>query len=104
MPPRRPAIRSITAQFLMTYLPFRAERVTRHVMFLIAAASIASALPQNAAAPGVRPIVQARATMRVVSAARIQWDRSAGGNIPPVKTTVVRTDSGPQPAKLVEFE
>ena len=104
MPPPTRAIRSITAQFLMPYLPLPAERVTRRVMLLIAAASIASALPQNAAASAVQPIVQARATMRVISAARIQWDRKAGTNIPPVRTTVVRTDSGPQPARLVEFE
>jgi hypothetical protein len=71
---------------------------------LLIAASIASALPQDRPPP-TPAIVQARATMRIVSGARIQWDQQAsGGEIPPVRTTVVQTTNGPQSAKLIEFE
>jgi len=81
-----------------------AERVTRHAMLLIAAA-IASALPLDASSPSARPVVQARATVRIVSAVRIQWDQQAsGGEIPQARETVVQTTQGPQPAKLIEFE
>ena len=105
MPLRRLAIRSITAQFLKPCLPLRAERVTRHAMLLLAAAAIASALPQNAPGASAPPVVQARATVRIVSGVRIQWERQASaGDIPPARTTVVQTVNGPQPAKLIEFE
>ena len=105
MPPRRSAIRSRLAQFLKACLPLQAERVTRHAMLLIAAAAIASALPLDTSSPSARPVVQARATVRIVSAARIQWDRqTGGGEIPRARETMVQTTDGPQPAKLIEFE
>lgn len=72
---------------------------------LLIAAAIASALPLDASSPPARPVVQARATVRIVSAARIQWDQQAsGGEIPQARDTVVQTTQGPQPAKLIEFE
>jgi hypothetical protein len=72
---------------------------------LLIAAAIASALPLGASSPSARPVVQARATVRIVSAARIQWDQQAtAGEIPPARETVVQTTDGPQPAKLIEFE
>lgn len=105
MPRRRPLIRSITAQFLMTCLPLRPERVTRHAMLLIAAAAIATAHPQAASGTSVQAVVQARATVRVVSGARIEWNgATAGGQTPPAKTTVVQTVDGPRPARVIEFE
>ena len=104
MPPRHSPIRSILAQFLKACLPLLAERVTRHAMLLIAAA-IASALPLDDSSPSSRPIVQARAAIRIVSAARIQWDQQAsGGEIPRARETVVQTTDGPKAAKLIEFE
>ena len=72
---------------------------------LLLAAAIASALPQEAPSPSSRPVVQARATVRIVSGVRIQFDQKAGGaNVPPAKKTEVRTAEGTQPATLVEFE
>lgn len=72
---------------------------------LLIAAAIAFVPPQNAPTASAPPIVQARATVRILSAARIQWDRQASGDeIPPARTTVVQTTNGPQPAKLIEFE
>jgi hypothetical protein len=71
---------------------------------LLIAASIAAALPQDRPPP-TPAIVQARASMRIVSGARIQWDQKAGsGEIPAARTTVVQTAEGPRPASLIEFE
>ena len=104
MPLKPSSIRSITAQFLMPYLPLRAERVTRHAMLLFAAA-IASALPQAAPGQPVRPIVQARVAVRIVLGVRIQFDQKASGaDVPPAKSAVIQTSEGPQRATLVEFE
>ena len=104
MPLERTPIRSITAQFLMPCLPLPAERVTGHAMLLIAAA-IASALPQDAPSQPVRPVVQARAAVRIVSGVRVQFDQKASGmDVPRAKSAVVQTTEGPQRAMLVEFE
>lgn len=73
-------------------------------MLLLAAAVIVASSHDAAPAP-TSAIVQARATVRIVSGARLQWDQQQrNSDVPPQRTTVVQTVNGPQPAKLIEFE
>ena len=72
-------------------------------MLLLAAAAIAISSSGNAAPTPA--IVQARATARIVSGARLQWDQPHHTkDVPPARMTVVQTVNGPQPAKLIEFQ
>jgi hypothetical protein len=74
-------------------------------MLLLAAAAIAISAPQNASPAPTSAIVQARATVRIVSGARLQWGQhQRNGDIPAPRTTVIQTINGPQQAKLIEFE
>ena len=73
-------------------------------MFLISAAALVAATTPNAPRPAA-VAVQARATVRIISAARVRFQD--GGSIkdqPPVRSAVIRTRDGPQSAKLIEFE
>jgi hypothetical protein len=72
-------------------------------MLLLAAAAIAISSSDKA---GPTPaIVQARATVRIVSGARLQWDQPHHAkDVPPARMTVVQTANGPQSAKLIEFQ
>jgi hypothetical protein len=72
-------------------------------MLLIATAALIAAAPADAPAGAT---VQARASVRILSAVRLKLDeeqQSADG-IPEARQTSIRTDAGPQPAKLIEFE
>jgi hypothetical protein len=75
-------------------------------MFLVAAAAIAVSSPQNASpAPTSAAVAQARATVRIVSAARLNWGQEPRiSDVPAARTTTIQTVNGPQPAKLIEFE
>jgi hypothetical protein len=53
----------------------------------------------------VSAVVQARATVRIVSAARLHWgEQRQSRDIPAARTAVIQTINGPEPAKLIEFE
>jgi hypothetical protein len=71
-------------------------------MILLAAASIATAMPQS------RPVtaaVQATATIRVVSAVRLKLDGEPNPGAPPARDSTVKSADGTsQPAKLIEFQ
>jgi hypothetical protein len=74
-------------------------------MLLLAAAALAASPPQNASPAPTSAVVQARATVRIVSAARLQWgEHRPNSDVPAPRTTTVQTLNGPQPAKLIEFE
>jgi hypothetical protein len=74
-------------------------------MFLLAAAAIAVSSPQNASPAPTSAVVQARATVRIVSAARLNWGQEPRtSDVPAARMTTVQTVNGPQPAKLIEFE
>jgi hypothetical protein len=72
-------------------------------MFLIAAAALATSTPPT---QSVRPGVQARATVRVISGETVSFSKpqpSDSGR--QFRDTIVRgADNGPQPAKVMEFE
>jgi hypothetical protein len=71
-------------------------------MILLAAASISTALPQSRP---VTAVVQATATIRVVSVVRLKLDGEINPGAPPARDSVLKsTDGSSQPAKLIEFQ
>jgi len=71
-------------------------------MLLLAAAIIAA----NAPAPmEPRPAVaQARASVRIISGARVKFDGTPDRDVPAAHEAVVHTDGKAHGARLVEFE
>jgi hypothetical protein len=69
-------------------------------MFLLAAATLAAAPPH----PPVRPLVQARATVRILSGAKLHLIDGRGENGQSARKTVVRLEGSDRPAQLIEFE
>jgi hypothetical protein len=73
-------------------------------MILIAAAAIASSVPQ-APMMSAGASVQATATIRVISGVRISFGTEQNGaDVPRPRQTVVKTGDTRQPAKLIEFQ
>jgi hypothetical protein len=75
-------------------------------MLLLAAAALAASPPPSASPQQpTSAVVQARATVRIVSAARLHWEEHRrDGDVPVPRKTTIQTLNGPQPAKLIEFE
>ena len=73
-------------------------------MLWLAAAAMIAATQQNAASQPVRAVVQAQATVRIISAARIRPDGDTGAGAPAPSYGVVHTEGTPQPARLIEFQ
>jgi hypothetical protein len=73
-------------------------------MMLLAASALLAATADGPPS-GSRAVVQATATVRIVSGARISWDKiSKNNDLPSLRSRVVQTESGPRLARLVEFE
>jgi len=73
-------------------------------MLWIATVALAASTPQNAASDPVRAVVQAQATVRIVSATRIRFDGRPSAAAPLPSDGVVHTDGAAQPARLIEFQ
>jgi hypothetical protein len=73
-------------------------------MLLLAALAIAVSTPPTPALSSSGPVVQARATVRIVSGVRIHLDGQSNGEVPAMRDALVRTDGTTQPARLIEFE
>jgi hypothetical protein len=73
-------------------------------MLLLLAAAIAASPPRQSLSEPTRELVQARATVRIVSGARLNWDQGAKGDQPTARMTMIRTAQGEQQARLIEFE
>ena len=74
-------------------------------MLLLAAVAIAASSQPGATSAPANAVVQARATVRIVSAVRLRWgEKQRNSDIPAPRTTVIQTVDGPEPAKLIEFE
>lgn len=73
-------------------------------MFLLAAAALASSAAQDGPRQPVRPLVQAVATVRIVSGMRLHLNGQANPQAPAPREYVIRSENGPQPAQLIEFE
>ena len=72
------------------------------MLWLAAAALTASTLqPPH---PNMVAAVQAKATVRIVSGARIKFGSTGDPALPKVRKTVLRTNGTVQPAQLIEFE
>jgi hypothetical protein len=52
----------------------------------------------------VRAVIQAQATVRIISGARIRLDGQPDPDAPLPSDSVVHTEGAPQPARLVEFQ
>jgi hypothetical protein len=57
-----------------------------------------------AASAPVAASVQAKATIRIVRAVRIEFDGPADVDMPRQRTTEIAVDGTKQPAKLIEFQ
>ena len=74
-------------------------------MLLLAAAAIALSSPHSGSPAPTSAVAQARATVRIVSAARLHWgQKQRTSDIPAPRTTTIQTVNGPESAKLIEFE
>jgi hypothetical protein len=72
------------------------------MMLLLLAAVAASAAPQRPQPPAA--VVQATATVRIISAVRIKFDSPDNRETPPPHDSQVTADGKVQPARLIEFE
>jgi hypothetical protein len=71
------------------------------LLFALAAAAVS---PSPQSSPPAPVVVQARATVRIISGARIKLGATQNSDAPAAHDTVVNTNGTTQPAKLVEFE
>ncbi len=71
-------------------------------MFLLAAAAAAAGIPPKQAPSG--PVVEAVATVRIVSGVRIKFDSPSNAGAPPAHDAKVTTDGTTHQARLIEFE
>src|SRR3954447_17394550 len=104
MPCRGRQIRPDPGRGLRLSLPCHAACVTPCDMLWLAAAAITSASPQNAAPQPVRAIVQAQATVRIISGTQIRFDGQASADTPAPTDGVIHTEGVPQTARLIEFQ
>jgi hypothetical protein len=70
---------------------------------LAAAASTAPQTPAHGA-PRTPVVAEARATVTILSGARVSFDSPRDSETPPVRDASITTDGTRQTARLVEFE
>ena len=63
-----------------------------------------AATPHIAQSQPTPAVVQARASVRIVSGARISLSGDPNSDTPPPTQSVVHTEGTAQPARLIEFE
>lgn len=71
-------------------------------MLLLAAAAIAAATPAPSGPPPV--VVQATATVRIISGVRLKLDSPTNADAPPAHDSTITADGTQQPARLIEFQ
>jgi len=71
-------------------------------MFLLAAAALAASAPQEA--PRHSAVVQATATVRVISGVRLRLDGQVNADAPPARDSIIHTEGVAHSARLIEFE
>jgi hypothetical protein len=72
-------------------------------MLWLAAMAVAVSQPKPPPPP-VPPVVQARATVRIISGVRLKLDGKPNPDAPRPREAVIHTDRGPKQARLIEFE
>jgi hypothetical protein len=73
------------------------------MLLLIAAAIAASGLDKASDQP-MRPLVQATASVRILSGVRLHLDGQATKDAPAPRDTVIQSATGKQSARLIEFQ
>jgi hypothetical protein len=73
-------------------------------MLLLAAAIAAGPTPQARPRNPVAAVVEARATVRIVSGARVHFGGEFAGDVPVARDSIIRSAGQAAPAKLIEFE
>lgn len=69
-------------------------------MLLLTAAALVAAVPQHSG-----PVVQATATVRIISGAVLKLGQAPQGQVARMRDATLRSSDGTvQPARLVEFE
>jgi hypothetical protein len=105
MPVTRRACSSILEQRLKRPSPFSPDSVTVNAMLLFAATAVAiHATPEPPARRAVAPLVQARATVRILVGAQLQLGQRSDLAGQRLRWTTVATPEGIRQASLVEFE
>jgi hypothetical protein len=74
------------------------------MLFLAALALTVSAAPTPAPRPAVAPLIQAQATVRILSGVTLQLGQASSADGQQLRTTSLSTPQGVQPARFVEFE
>ncbi|HEX5258294.1 MAG TPA: hypothetical protein VFW35_05880 [Sphingomicrobium sp.] len=72
------------------------------MMLWLAVAALAASAPQSSGPAPV--VVQATATVRILSGVRLKLDSPTNTDAPRAHETVVKTDGTQQPARLIEFQ
>lgn len=73
------------------------------MMLLFAAAAIAATPPASRLSTSP-VVVQATATVRIISGVRLKLDSPINTDAPRAHDSVVMTEGTPRPARLIEFE
>ena len=105
MPCSAPSARLIKGRLLRLSLPFPAGGVTPPSMiWLTVLAASSSANLQEVSRTPAAPLIQARATVRILKGARLHFESGTTSEAPPIKSVELRLDGKSYPARLVEFE
>lgn len=104
MPSPDPRFRPDPGQTLSPSLPCSRECVIPRDMLWLAAAAMAATTPQSGPSQPVRAVVQAQATVRIISAVRIRLDGQPSADVPPPTEAVIHTEGSLQTAQLIEFQ
>jgi hypothetical protein len=74
------------------------------MMFWLALAAATASVPPPANPRPAPVVVQARATVRIISGVRLKLDGKPNPDAPRPREAVIHTDRGPKHARLIEFE
>jgi hypothetical protein len=74
------------------------------MLWIAAAAAFVAPPPEVPAQHGTGPLAQARATVRIVAGTRVHFGAASTDDIPAPHDRSIRTQSGLQMARLIEFE
>ena len=74
------------------------------MMFLLAAAMAAGPAPPARPSNPVAALVEARATVRIVAGARVQFGSGTGRDGRVARDSIIRSAGRAEPARLIEFE
>jgi hypothetical protein len=87
------------------YLYERKALVKNAMLLLAIAAAVAAQTPRTATAPALAPVVvQATATVRILSGVRLKLDSPTNAGAPAAHDSTVTTDGAQHPARLIEFQ